>query len=292
MSGGDSTMRLNTQRLLAHPFRDVIHRYEKRDTMLYALGLGLGADPLDETDLRYVYERDLIALPTMAVVLGHPGDWGADPAFGIDGPRVLHAGMEVTLSRPLPPSGTVRARENVAAIVDKGRDKGALMVIERAIVDDADGQPLARLRSTAMLRGNGGGGENLGELPPTHAVPARAPDQVVDVPTLPRQALIYRLSGDYNPIHADPALARKVGFERPILHGLCSFGLAVAALVRTWCDGDARRLRRMAVRWTSPVLPGETLRIESWRDGGVMSFRAFVAGREVKALDGGVAECF
>ncbi len=286
------TMRLNADRLLTHPFQDVVHRYESRDTMLYALGLGVGADPLDEIDLRYVYERDLLALPTMAVVLGRPGNWSADPAFGIDGPRLLHAGMEVMLYRPLPPHGMVRAREKVTSIVDKGRDKGALMVIERNIVDDDDGSPLARLRSTVMLRGNGGGGENVGELQATHKLPERAADKVVLVPTLASQALIYRLSGDYNPIHVDPALARQLGFERPILHGLCSFGLAIASLARTWCEGDARRLRLMAVRWTSPVLPGETLRIESWRDGGVISFRATVEGREVKAMDAGRAECF
>jgi acyl dehydratase len=286
------TMGLDAARLLAFPFEDVVQRYTERDTMLYALGLGLGADPLDGHDLRYVYEHDLIALPSMAVVLGHPGDWGAAPGLGIDGPRVLHAGMEVELSRPLAPAATVRAREQVTALVDKGRDKGALMLIERRIVDESDGQLLATLRSLAMLRGNGGGGENVGTLSTQHKVPERAPDHVVSIPTLARQALIYRLSGDYNPLHAEPAVARSVGFERPILHGLCTFGIAVAALVRHWCGGDARLLRRLALRWTAPVMPGDTLRIESWRDGAVLSYRVFVAERDEKVVDGGRAEFF
>ncbi len=285
-------MPLDTQRLLAFPFQDVVHRYTVRDTMLYALGVGLGADPMDKQDLRYVYERDLIALPTMAVVLGRPGDWGQDPALGIDGPRVLHAGIDVELTRPLAAAATVRGREQVTAVVDKGRDKGALVVIDRRIVDDADGALLASLRSTAMMRGNGGGGEAIGSVPAAHVLPTRAPEHVVEVPTLARQALIYRLSGDYNPLHAEPALARSVGFERPILHGLATFGIAVASLVRHWCGGDARQLRRMALRWTAPVMPGETLRIESWRDGPVLSYRVFVAGRGVKVVDGGRAEFF
>ncbi len=283
---------MDTQRLLSYAIPDVEQRYTERDTMLYALGLGLGADPLDETELRFVYERELVALPTMAVVLGQSGPWSADPSFGIDRPRVLHAAMEVLLERPLPTAAHVRASEKVLALLDKGLEKGALMVTERRIVHAASGQALARLRSTAMLRGNGGGGEAFGSVPGAHVMPQRPPDRTRDVPTLPRQALIYRLSGDYNPLHADPALARSVGFERPILHGLCSFGIAVASLIRDWCGGDPRRLRRMAVRWTAPVLPGDTLRIESWRDGPQLSFRAFVAQREVKVMDYGVAEFF
>jgi acyl dehydratase len=283
---------MDSQRLLSHPIPDVEQRYTERDTMLYALGLGLGADPLDEMELRFVYERDLLALPTLAVVLGQSGPWSADPQFGIDRPRVLHAAMDVLLDRPLPVAAHVRASERITALVDKGRDKGALMVTERRIVDAASGAPLARLRSTAMLRGDGGGGEAFGSVPSADVMPQRAPDRTRDVPTLPRQALIYRLSGDYNPLHADPALARSVGFERPILHGLCSFGIAVASLIRDWCEGDPRQLRRMAVRWTAPVLPGDTLRIESWRDGSQLSFRAHVAQREVKVMDHGVAEFF
>ncbi len=283
---------MDTERLLSYPIPDVEQRYTERDTMLYALGLGLGADPLDEVELRYVYERDLLALPTMAVVLGQTGPWSADPLLGIDRPRVLHAAMEVQLDRPLPTAAQVRASEKVLALVDKGRDKGVLMVTERRIVDAASGQALALLRSTAMLRGNGGGGEAFGSVPRPHVMPQRPPDRASEVPTLPRQALIYRLSGDYNPLHADPGLAHSVGFERPILHGLCSFGIAVASLIRDWCGGDPRQLRRMAVRWTAPVLPGETLRIESWRDGSQLSFRADVVQRGVKVMDHGVAEFF
>ncbi len=279
-------------RLLGLNFDEVVQSYTARDTMLYALGLGLGRDPLDALELRYVYEAELMALPTMAVVFGHPGPWGADPAMGIDNPRVLHAAMEVILSRPLPAAGTLRARERVVAFVDKGQVKGALMVTERHIADDASGEPLAVLRSTAMLRGNGGSGVVVGSMAAPHVMPVRAPDDTAQLATLPGQALLYRLSGDYNPLHADPALALSVGFDRPILHGLCTFGMAIASLIRTWCGGDARQLWRMAVRWTAPVMPGETLRVESWRDGQQLSFRVFVPDRGVKVIDHGVAEFF
>jgi acyl dehydratase len=279
-------------RLLALQFDEVVQGYSARDTMLYALGLGLGRDPLDALELRYVFEPELMALPTMAVVFGHPGPWGADPALGIDNPRVLHAAMEVILSCPLPATGRVRARESVVAFADKGQAKGALMVTERHIADATTGEALAVLRSTAMLRGNGGSGVVVGAIAAPHEMPVRAPDHSVQVATLPGQALLYRLSGDYNPLHADPALARSVGFERPILHGLCTFGMAITSLIRAWCEGDAQRLRRMAVRWTAPVMPGETLRIESWRDGSQLSFRVFVMERGVKAIDHGVAEFF
>jgi acyl dehydratase len=283
---------MDVSRILSLSFEDVVQRYCARDTMLYALGLGLGADPMDERELRFVYEKSLVALPTMAVVLGSPGNWRADPALGIVGPKVLHAAMEVELDRPLPAEATVRAREKIIAIVDKGKEKGALVVVERKIADHENGAPLGRLVSTIMLRGNGGIGVSVGEVPPPHRLPDRKPDRVVEIPTLPRQALIYRLSGDYNPLHAEPVLARSVGFERPILHGLCSFGIAVSSLLRDWCDYDASCVRRTGVRWTAPIIPGETLCVESWGDSKTLSFRVHVKERAIKALDHGVVALF
>ena len=283
---------MDIARILSFPFEDAVQRYCARDTMLYALGVGLGADPMDERELRFVYEKSLIALPTMAAVLGSPGNWRADPALGIVGPKVLHAAMEVELERPLPAEATVRARERVIAIVDKGKERGTLMVVERRIADHQNGVPLARLVSTIMLRGNGGIGRSVGEVPPSHRLPDRKPDRVVEIATLPRQALIYRLSGDYNPLHAEAALARSVGFERPILHGLCSFGIAVSSLLRDWCDYDASCVRRTGVRWTAPIFPGETLSVESWRDSKTLSFRVFVKERAIRALDHGVVALF
>jgi len=281
---------MDTERVLAWPFQDVVQTYTVRDTLLYALSVGAGADPVDEHQLRHVYERELVALPTQAVVLCHPGPWGADPSLGIDGPRVLYAQQHTRLHRSLPAEGTVRGREQVVALVDKGREKGVLMVLERRIVDAVSGEPLATLTATVMCRGDGGSGVAVGDIAPPAALPTRAPDRCVEMPTLPSQALLYRLNGDMNPIHADPVLARKLGFERPILHGLCSYAIAGRALIDAWCGHDATRLRSLGVRFTAPIYPGETLLIESWGDGQQLWFRGLCKERGVKVLDNGTAE--
>lgn len=281
---------MNVEKVLAHPFKDIVQSYDLRDTLFYALSVGAGADPVDPVEQRFVFERDLVALPTQAVVLCHPGPWGADPAFEIDGPRILYAQQDTRLHRPLPARGRLRGRERIAALVDKGAAKGLLMTMRREIVDDATGEPVATLDATAMCRGDGGSGTVFGEIAPPHVTPDRKPDRSKEMPTLPQQALLYRLNGDMNPIHADPELARKVGFDRPILHGLCSYAIAARALIGLWCEGDATQLRRVGVRFTAPLFPGETLVVESWRDGAVLSFRALSKERGVKVLDNGVAE--
>src|SRR5258708_6074520 len=198
------------------PIPEVEQRYAVRDTMLYALGLGCGSDPADRDELRFVYEDGLQALPTMAVVLGAPGFWLKEPATGVDWRKVLHGEQGLTLHRPLPPAGTVLGRSRILEIVDRG-ERGAFMYSERDVVDQATGTLLATTTSTTVLRGEGGFGGPTGPTPEAHSLPQRAPDLAVDLPTLPQAALIYRLSGDYNPLHADPEVARAVGFPRPIL---------------------------------------------------------------------------
>lgn len=281
---------MNVEKLLAHQFKDVVQSYDVCDTLLYALSVGAGADPVDPIEQRFVFERNLVALPTQAVVLCHPGPWGSDPGFEIDGPRILYAQQHTKLYRPLPTSGRLRGREKIVALVDKGAAKGLLMTMRREIVDDPTGEPIATLDATAMCRGDGGCGAALGEIAPPHIVPDRKPDRCKDISTLPQQALLYRLNGDMNPIHADPDLARRIGFDRPILHGLCSYAIAGRALIEQWCDGDATQLRSLGVRFTAPLYPGETLAVESWRDGATLSFRALAKDRGVKVLDNGVAE--
>ena len=184
----------------------------------------------------------------------------------------------------------MRGREKIIALVDKGAAKGLLMTMRREIVDHVTGEAIATLDATAMCRGDGGSGVAFGEIAPPHVMPDRKPDRSKDMPTLPQQALLYRLNGDMNPIHADPDLARKVGFDRPILHGLCSYAIAARALIDLWCDGDATQLCSLGVRFTAPLFPGETLVVESWRDGSTLSFRALSKERGVKVLDNGVAE--
>jgi acyl dehydratase len=282
-------MAIDYDRLMAWPFEDVRHRYIQRDTMLYALGLGLGADPTDEGELRYVYEKDLVALPTLPVVLGYPGMWLKDPATGVDPVRLVHGEQSLTIHRHPAPEGEVIGRTRVSGIVDKGTGKGALIYTERRITDAASGEPIATLGSTTFCRADGGFGGPTGPVKPVHELPTRAPDHVVDRKTPAGMALIYRLSGDYNPLHAEPAVARAAGFERPILHGLATYGIAGWALTKAAGAGDPARIASIETRFSSPVYPGETIRTEVWLDGSVASFRARVVERDVVVLNNGRA---
>ncbi len=283
-------MPIDAEKLLNWPFEDLEHTYQARDTMLYALGVGAGSDPMDESDLKFVYEDGLAALPSMAVVLGYPGFWLKEQNTGADWRRLLHGEQGLVLHHPLPTSGTVIGRTRVTGLVDKGEGKGALLYSKRDVFDKASGTHLATLTSTSFLRGDGGFGGASGPTRAPHAIPDRAPDATLDLPTLPQAALIYRLSGDYNPLHADPKVAAAGGFPRPILHGLCTYAVACRALLRLACDNDPSRLKAMDVRFSAPVYPGETIRTEIWRDGAVISFRCTVVERALKVLDNGRAE--
>ncbi len=272
--------------LLARRFAPIVHDVTARDTILYALGVGLGAEPTDRRQLRYLYEDGLLALPTMANVLGYPGFWAKEPDTGIDWRRVVHAEQWITWHRPLPAHGRVTGHTRVTAFHDKGAAKGALMGSERRI-EDADGLPIATVGGLSMLRGDGGSGVIAGELVATVPVPDRDPDMTCDLPTLPQAALIYRLSGDLNPLHADPDVARGAGFDRPILHGMATMGVAAHAVLRTALGYDGGAMRGMQVRFTAPVYPGETIRTQIWRDDGVIAFRSSVLGRNTIVLDRG-----
>jgi acyl dehydratase len=265
------------------------HAYSFRDTILYALGLGYGADPQDESELRFVYEQGLMTVPSLCSVLAHPGFWLQDPVFGVDWVKILHAEQAFEIHNPLPTNGTVRGSFRVMGVEDKSAAKGALLHQEKILSDPGTGERFATVRSTLFLRGDGGGG-GFGELPPNMTdLPDRAADRSVDVPTLPQQALIYRLSGDWNPIHADPMMARKAGFDRPILHGLCTHGIACRALLRAYCGNDPARLRSMFVRFSKPVYPGETLRVEFFEEADGLRFRVIAAERNAIVMDRGHA---
>ena len=291
---------IDPDKLLRWPLPPVTQAYTERDSMLYALGLGVTrSNPAGASALRYVYEGTeggLAALPTMATVLAAGGFWMQDPATGIDWRRLLHAEQRLQLHRPLPAAATVIGEHSVDAIHDKGADKGALMLLSRRLYDQASGDLIATVGSTAFLRGDGGFGARSDAAPPPHPVPAdRAPDHVVEHATRAEQALIYRLSGDLNPLHADAAVARSAGFERPILHGLCSYGIAGFAVLTALCGNDAARLKRLDLRFASPVFPGETLVTEIWLTGpGRAALRMRVPARaEAKrqlVLDHGLAE--
>jgi acyl dehydratase len=284
-------MPIDYQKLKHWPFEDLVHAYTAKDCMLYALGLGVGADPLDLQQLRFVYEKDLQVLPTMAVVLASPGFWLQQPGTGVNWKAVLHGEQGLTIHRPLRASGTLIGKMAIDEIVDKGPDKGALIYSRRELYDQQSGELMCSLSSTSFCRGEGGFGGPSGPTRAPHELPSRAPDLSCDLRTLPQAALIYRLSGDYNPLHADPSVAASIGFKQPILHGLCTYGVAGHAILKTLCGYDSTRLRRLDVRFSAPVYPGETIRTEIWNEGaGRASFRARVVERDVMVLNNGVVE--
>jgi acyl dehydratase len=283
-------MAIDLDRLMALEFPDVEHSYAAKDTILYALGLGLGQDPLNETELGFVYEKDLQALPTMACVLAPSGRTMREANIGIDWNKVVHGEQSFRLHRPLPATGTVVGRPRITDIIDKGAGKGAVLATERTLIDKATGGRIATLTHTTFCRGDGGFGGPKRQSAPPRALPERAPDAVCDLPTRPEIALIYRLSGDYNPLHSDPAHARAAGFPQPILHGLATFGIAGRALLQTLCGYDPRKLIAMEGRFSAPVYPGEAIRTEMWVDGSTVSYRTRVVERDVTAISNGRAE--
>lgn len=270
-------------------FADVSQTFTSRDTMLYALGLGYGADPLDERELSFVYEKQLRAVPSMVSILCQPGFWARDPQFGIDWVKVLHAEQSFTMLGALPADGTLIGNVRISGVEDKGAEKGALLHQEKTLRDH-DGTPIAKVRTTLFLRGDGGQGGFGDAVPTAPALPDRACDRVLMVATSPRAALIYRLSGDWNPLHADPSIARSAGFERPIMHGLCTLGMGCRVLLANYCDQEPSRLKSMFVRFSRPVYPGEHLRFEFFEEGPLIHFRAIAVEREVLVLDRCVAE--
>jgi len=283
-------MPLDPDTLLALDIPDVEHTYGPKDCILYALGLGLGQDPMDENELAFVYEKNLKVLPTFPVVQGYSAYTFKRPELGITWTHVVHGEHAVSVHAPIACEGTVIGRTRILDVIDKGEGRGALIYSEREIIDKASGALLATINQTTFCRADGGFGGAKREAAAPHTIPERAPDIVCDLPTRPETALIYRLSGDINPLHAEPAFARAGGYPRPILHGLATFGVAGHALLKSVCGYDPARLTAMAGRFSAPVFPGETIRTEIWRDGGIASFRARVVEREVIAINNGRAE--
>jgi (3R)-3-hydroxyacyl-CoA dehydrogenase / 3a,7a,12a-trihydroxy-5b-cholest-24-enoyl-CoA hydratase / enoyl-CoA hydratase 2 len=239
------------------------YSYTQRDVMLYALGVGAGESP---EDLKFVYENGLEVLPTFGVVPPFPALMGivGMEGFDVSLASLLHGEQYMEVRRhPVPTEGVLTSKPRISAVYDKG--KGALVEMEVDTVDDK-GNVVYFNRFGSFFRGEGGfGGEKGPE--PGHEPPDRAPDKVASMQTLPRQALIYRLSGDYNPLHSDPAFAAMAGFEKPILHGLCSFGFAARAVLKCWCGNDPNKFKAIKVRFSRPVFPGETIVTEMWQDG-------------------------
>lgn len=295
-------MPIDYHHLKARDFGVIRQSYTERETMLYALSLGLGNDPLDAAALPFVYEGlegGLRALPTQAVVLGYPGFWAREPDTGIDWVKLLHGEQRVRWYQTLPASGDVVGHNRITHLTDKGEGKGAIMITERRL-ESAAGELLATVQQVTFLRGDGGYSQQGGGQPSDAPLPAlqptpedRAPDFTDAQATRPEAALLYRLMGDTNPLHADPAVAAKAGFERPILHGLASYGLVAHAVLRQCGAGNPARLKALDIRFAAPVYPGETLVTEIWRvpgQPGQFQLRARVAERDKVVMSHGFAE--
>jgi acyl dehydratase len=264
--------------IVGFAYPPLVRRYDERDAILYALGVGAGER---DDELGLVYERGLRVLPTFPVAPPYAALAGVHDALGIALESVLHGEQRLRLHRPVPPRGELHTAASVTAVWDKG---------EHAIVDTTaevavDGEPLATAVYASFVRGGGGfGGERGAGLRPPER--DRPPDAVLGDRTQPGQARLYRLSGDDNPLHVDPAFARRAGFPRPILHGLCSYGFAVRMALHELAAGDPARLRSADARFTDVVYPGDELRVEVWRTGpGRATARVLVPSRETVVID-------
>ena len=277
----DETMKLEN---IGQPFA-----WTDREAMLYALGIGMGVDPLDERELAFVNEgtlepRPLKVVPTFASVAA----WGESPGpMDINWLMVVDGERDITFHQPLPAAARITADSRVVGVFDKGKDKGAV-ILRETVLRNAQGGKLATLRASRFARGDGGFGGPTEGQPKPHEVPARAPDRSVDIPTRADQALLYRLCGDRNPLHSDPAFAWRAGFPRPILHGMCTYGLTCRAVLQTYADYDPAAFRRHAARFSAPVFPGETVTVDLWRDGEVISFEARVRERDATVIRNGM----
>ncbi len=283
-------MTINYTALKHRTFEDVRHCYGARDSMLYALGIGMGAEPTDPDQLSYVYEKELRTMPTMAVVLGAPGFWMRAPDTGLDWQNILHVAQSLTLHRALAPRGEVVGKTVVESIVDR-RSKGALLTTRHDLFDAATLAPIATARASMLCRsdGNFGGGDAAETT--VQPLPKGPPDLTCDLPSFAQSALIYRLSGDDNPLHADIGVAQGAGFERPILHGLCTFGMVGHAALRTLCGYDPARLKTLSLTFSAPFYPGETLTTAFWKVApGSAAFQSQSAERGVLVVRHGLVE--
>jgi acyl dehydratase len=283
-------MALDHERLLTLQLPDRRQGFSRKDAIFYALSIGIGTDPLDPDQLKFVYEKQLQAFPAIAHILAMETDWIFDPANGLDLTRLLHLDSGLTMHQPLPSAGTLNSKMRISAVHDQGEGRGAIVRFDRDLYDVDRDLLCATVTGAFYLRGQGGFG---GAAPPPSSapvVPDRAPDASCDLATHPEAALLYRLNHDMNPIHVDPAIARAAGFERPLLHGACTYAIACHAFVRSLCGYDAARLRRFDARFSAPVFPGDTLRTDFWAIGdNRFAFTCRAVERDMIVLNSGLA---
>ena len=285
---------VDLDQILSYEFEPFQFRYTERDVSLYALGVGAPADPLDQQELQFVYELSgagFKVLPTFAVLF--PSRMidvlltGSLPGLIFNPMMLLHGEQYLEINKPLTTSGVVTCHPKVSNVYDKG--SGALVITDVPCYDE-NGQQIAFNQSSMFIRGIGGFGGERGPSGEMNVPPDRPPDAVMSERTSERQALLYRLSGDTNPLHADPMMAALGNFEKPILHGLCSFGFAARAVLKHFCGNDPARFKSIKVRFVKHVFPGEMLVTEMWREGNQVIFRCKVGERDAVVLSNAAVE--
>ena len=280
-------MPINYDEIMSMTSENVEISYSDKDSILYSLGVGLGNDPMNMAELKYVYENSQVALPSMATNFQYhsPLLLKANINFIL----VVHGEQKLSFTNPLPVSGDFISNAKVIGCYDKGEGKGAVIDVETTIKLKKDNTEICKLVSTTFARGDGGFG---GPESPKSEIfrPEGDPDFVHEIKTKPDQALIFRLSGDYNPLHSDPNFAKTAGFEKPILHGMCTYGIACRSLVESVCEGDAKRLKKFDCRFSSPVYPGETIVTEMWKNGSKVYYQSKVKERDKIVIKNGVSE--
>lgn len=281
-------MPIDPARAIGADLGELPFAWEPSDVLLYHLALGAGARPTDPRELRYTYEQDLQVLPSFATVAANLRTYEPPkvsfPGVDIDLAKVVHGSQSITLHRPIPVRGKAVAHSRIGDVFDKG--KAAVIVQETQVVDE-DGGLLWTARSSIFARGEGGFGGERGPSGKSEP-PSRQPDAVVATVTLPQQALLYRLCGDRNPLHADPAFAEAAGFPAPILHGLCTYGVVLKAVVDAVLDGDPARVGSWSAGFAGVVYPGESLRTSVWADGEQFLVHVEAVQRNAPVLSGGV----
>ncbi len=280
-------MSLDYDALIATEITDIERRYGDVEAMLYAQSVGFGRDPLDIRELSYVFEQGtpLQTVPTFASVLV-PDMF--PPGLGWDYGQVLHLEQRLRLHRPLPGTADLRIDKRIADVFDRGPKHGAMVLFEAEGRLAHDDTLLFELGATVLARGDGGFGGPSGTGPKPHRLPRREPDFSCDSETREDQALLFRLNGDRNPLHADPVTAKGAGFNVPILHGMCTYGIACHAILRTICEYDHTLIDRFDARFSAPVVPGDTITTDMWQDGNVISFQCSVKARNSIVLRNGL----
>ena len=279
-------MTINYDEIMNLTSENVEISYSDKDSILYSLGIGLGNDPMNLNELKYVYENSQSVLPSMATNFQYHSPLLLKT--NINFIMVVHGEQRLSITNALPVSGDFIANAKVIGCYDKGPARGAIIEVETTVKNKKNNEEICKLVSTTFARGDGGFG---GPDSPKKEIfiPDGEPDYVSEVSTKPDQALIFRLSGDYNPLHSDPKFAKAAGFEKPILHGMCTYGIACRSLVNEICENDASKLKRFDCRFSSPVYPGETIITEMWKKDKMIYFNSKVKERDKLVLKNGVS---